>query len=287
MKPLDIGIASWQSPAKVDKAIHLLRKHTTGEFRILVVDNNSPDPKVREILHRHASRDPRVVPVLLEENVGYVGAVNKLFEIADTQYLAYCDNDAFVLTPGWNEKMMDILEKHHEIAMVFPESTGVAYPLKRTDYTECLWGVGCFWMINKIRATEVGGLDTTLGHQEEVDFQMQLRLNGYKMAVCNSIQVQHDGTSSANPEAQERIKNGIINWVNKWNKYFVGPDITYFSTNVTRFEDWPINAIYMEEWYKQHLPKLNANPETTKIDGREYDLIKVPRYPQLYRDRII
>ena len=288
MKPLDIGIASWQSPDKLDKTITLLRKYTVGSWRVFVIDNNSPDPTVREVIARHASEDPRIVPVLLEDNLGYVGAVNKLvLELAETQYVSYVDNDAYIRTRGWNEQMMNILEKHPELAMVFPKETGVAYPIDRLDYTEVLWGVGCFWMANKIRIVEVDGMDTTLGHQEEVDLQMRIRLNGFKMATTADVRVTHQATSSNNPDAQKRISDGVINWVNKWNKYFVGPSINYFSPNVTRFEDWPINAIYIEEYYKHELPSLNANPETVIIDGRDYDLIKVPRFPHLYRDRII
>lgn len=288
MKPLDIGIASWQSPDKLDTTLTLLRQNTTGEWRVFVIDNNSPDPLVKDVINKHAQQDGRVVPVYLTENVGYVGAVNKLFEIATTQYVAYCDNDAYVYSHGWNEIMMDLLERHHELAMIFPP-IGTAYPIQRPDYTEILWGLGCFWMINKIRADEVGGFDTTLGHQEEVDFQMRLRLNGWKCAVTTDVHVVHQAVSSNNPEAKERINQGIINWVNKWNKYFNGPHVNYFSNNVTRFEDWPINALYIEEWFKlqPEYTNFNANAETITVQGREYDLVKVPRYPYLYRDRII
>jgi hypothetical protein len=47
----------------------------------------------------------------------------------------------------------------------------------------------------------------------------------------------------------------------------------------------------MEEWYQlqPELQGLNENPETVYIAalGREVDLIKVPRWQNLYRGRII
>ena len=290
-KPLDIGIASWQSPEKLERTIRHLITNTVGDWRVFVIDNNSPDPKVKEVINQLAESYEQVVPVFLEENIGYVGAVNKLFELADKQYVAYVDNDAYVQTYGWNTIMEDILERHHEVAMVFPQSVGAAYPIERNGYTECLWGTGCFWMLNKVRVDEIGGFNTELGHQEEVDFQTRLRLAGWKCACTNQVTVHHQATSSNNPEAQARINEGIINWVNWWNKYFVGPTVTYHSPNVTRFKDWPITAIYLEEWYKMQpeLQGLNDNPETVYVAGlgREVDLIRVPRYQHLYRDRII
>jgi GT2 family glycosyltransferase len=288
VKPIDIGTASWQSPTKLDKMITHVKNHTVGPWRLFVIDNDSPDPKVKDVILKHAT-DERVIPIFLEENIGYVGAVNKLFELCETQFVAYVDNDAYVETNGWNNKMMEVMERHPEVAMVFSGSTGASYPIPRGDYIECLWGVGCFWVLNHTRVAEIGGFDPGLGHQEEVDFQMRLHLAGWKCASLNTVTVRHDSTSSNNPEARERINQGIIRWVDKWNKYFVGPHVNYFSPNVTRFEDWM--APYLEEWYKRQpeLQNLNSDPETVYVAGlgREVDLIKVPRYQHLYRDRII
>ena len=154
---------------------------------------------------------------------------------------------------------------------------------------EILWGVGFCWILNRQRYKEIGGFDTEIGHQEEVDFQTRIRLGGWKIVADPSVVVSHDATSTRNPDAQERINAGVVNWVNKWNKYFVGPHVTYHSPNVTRFEDW--TAHYMEEWYQlqPELKGLNESPETIYIAalGREVDLIKVPRWQNLYRGRII
>jgi GT2 family glycosyltransferase len=243
---------------------------------------------VREILAAFKD-DSRIEILYLDNNIRYAGAVNKIFEWAESPYIAYCDNDAWVQTPGWNTLLSDILHYYHEVGMVF--SAGGSYPLKRANYTEILWGVGCFWMVKKARVEDIGGFDMELGHQEEVDFQTRLRLAGWKIASEPSVQVQHFSSSSVNPEARERINNGIINWVNKWNKYFVGPHVNYYSPNVTRFEDWPVNAIYLEEWYQQQpeLQNLNAEAESVYVQGlgREVDLLRVPRWKDLYKGRII
>lgn len=282
---IDVGIASYQNPQKLDKTLKHLRANSTLDWRCFVVDNASPDEGVRRIVEKHASECDRIVPVFKATNDGYAGAVNAFLELSETTFVAYLDNDAYIRSHGWDQALLEPLERHHELAMTFPN--GGAYPLKRTHYTEILWGVGFCWMLNRQRYLEIGGMDTEIGHQEEVDFQMRLRLAGWKVAAVTKVQVSHDATSSNSPESSERINNGIINWMNKWTAYFGGKDLNYYSANVLRFEDWPINALYLEEYYLQKLPDLNSNPETVRIDGRDYDLIKVPRYPNLYRDRII
>jgi GT2 family glycosyltransferase len=285
---IDLGTASYQNPDKLDRALSALRHLSTSEWRCLVVDNNSPDPLVKEVISKHADQDSRIIPRFLDENLGYAGAVNQILEWAETNNVGYIDNDAYVQTHGWDEKLALYLEANHELAMVFPN--GGSYMIQRPRYAEILWGVGFCWMLNRQRYKEIGGFDTEIGHQEEVDFQTRLRLGGWRMAAAPEVHVRHDASSTRNPAAQERINQGVINWVNKWNKYFSG-QTHYHSPNVIRYEDWPPVALYMEEWYhlQPELQGLNEEPETVYIAGlgREVDLIKVPRWQHLYRGRII
>jgi GT2 family glycosyltransferase len=284
---IDIGISNYNHPEKLNECLKALRRNCTSDWRVLVVDNQSTDPAVKDIIELHMAEEPRIHVKYMESNTGYVGAVNEILEWAETDYVGYVDNDAYVMTNGWDTKLGEILASNLEVAMAFPN--GGAYPIQRPKYTEILWGVGFCWLLKKQVYLRVGGFDTTIGHQEEVDYQTRVRLDGWKIVADPTIQVNHDANSTKNPAAQNRINEGVVNWVNKWNKHFVGPNITYHSPNVTRFEDW--SAIYLEEWYslQPELQGLNDNPETVYIAalGREMDLIKVPRWKNFYRGRII
>lgn len=287
---LTIGIASYNNAERLDSAITNLCMNTTGDWKLFIVDNNS-DALTKEVISKYVAADPRVIASFLDHNVGYVGAVNSIMKFAQSNgshYVAYCDNDCDILTPGWNEKLEAVMEQHHDVVMAFP-ATYISYPIQRNGYTEILWGTGCMWMLNTSRIDEVGYFDEELGHQEEVDYQTRLRFAGWKIGATPEVQIRHYSTATTNPEAQERINQGVIKWVNKWNRIRVGPQVNYFSWNVTRFEDWM--AAYLEEWYMQQpeLKDLNKNPETVYIAalGREVDLCRVPRWQHLYRDRII
>jgi len=284
---IDFGVSSYNNPLKLDRAIQAFRQNSHSDWRLLVLENASEDPATIKVAEKHRSEDSRVVIKQLDKNVRYTGAVNHILDWAETNNVGYIDNDAYIATPGWDLKLASYLESNHEVAMAFPN--GGAYPIQRSRYMEILWGVGFCWILNRQRYKEIGGFDTEIGHQEEVDFQTRIRLGGWRIVADPSVIVHHDATSTRNPEAQERINQGVINWVNKWNRYYVGPHVSYHSPNVTRFEDW--NAIYLEEWYQQQpeLKGLNDNPETIYVAalGREVDLIKVPRWQHLYRGRII
>ncbi len=129
-------------------------------------------------------------------------------------------------------------------------------------------------------------MDTTLGHQEEADLALRVRMAGYKCAGATSVHVMHDATATNNPASLERINRGVKAWVDKWAAYFGGKNLNYHSPNVLRWEDW--NALYFEEFWKQQpaLAGLNDNPEVITLNGQDYDLIKVPRLKGFYRGRI-
>lgn len=301
MRRLDIGIASFNNPEKLDETIRRLREHCRTDYRIFVIDNASPDLAVRPVIERHAAEEPRIVPVFLPENIGYAGAVTKLLSIAETDYIGYCDNDAWVETTGWDEMFADLLDRCHEVGMVFPG--GGPYQIRRRGgYTEIMWGVGFCWMINRMVMSDIavrdrgfpmmkeedyGKFDTSIGHQEEVDFQTRLRLAGWIPAALPEVQVVHHASSSTDPASQERINRGVIAWMNKWTWIFCGKNVNYHSANVMRIADWPPFALYLEEFFTSRLPVLNKEPEVVTIEGTEYDLIRVPRLRHYYRGRII
>ncbi len=283
---VDIGILSYRAPAKLDRAIGSLRESAQTDWRLFVIHNPDPgDTPTREVICGHADRDPRIVPVWMTENAGYAGGVNRLFELAETEYIAYCDNDVVFQTPGWDEQMCSLLDRCHEVGLVFPN--GGAAPIDRGAYTEILWGVGFCWVLNRLVMKDVGPFDASLGHQEEADYCLRVRMAGFRCAALPAVQVCHAATASTDPASIERINRGVVAWVDKWNRYFNGRAYHYSHPCVTRWDDWPPNALYLEEYWQKRLPGLNASPEVIKDGGLEYDLIKVPRRSGFYRNRVI
>lgn len=285
MRRFDLGIASYGASRKLERTLSSIQEKSRTDWRCFIVDNPGPDPETRAIIEKEAGADSRFVPVFLDENEGYAGAVNKILKLAETEYIGYLDNDIRIQTRGWDESLCQTLDRFHEIGMIFPN--GGPYELDRGNYREILWGVGFAWILNRLAMSDTGWFDTEIGHQEEADYCLRLRMAGYKCAARPDVQIQHDATATSNPASTERINRGVVRFVDKWCRYFCGQNVGYHSPNVLRWEDWPPNALYLEEYWKARFNGLNDEPEIRDVGGIKYDFLKVPRLSGFYRGRII
>lgn len=303
-RELDIGLASYGNPEGLANTYAKLVATARTNWRLYIVNNLYPDPGIQAETVRvleHIAQHPRVQVAYRPDNIGYAGAVNQILNQATTEYIAYCDHDLYFQTDGWDEEMAFLLDRFHELGIVMP--MGGAAPIPRGEYWEILWGVGSCWMTTRMAAMkawqagpEPGGykdtrpqfFDENIGHQEEVDFQTRLRLAGFKIGAHPNVHVAHMAKATNDPANIERIGQGVVNWVNKWCRYFGGARLNYHSDNVLRHEDWPTSALHMEQYFKLHLGEdFNAHPNTVIVNHTEYDVIRVPRLKGFYRTRII
>jgi GT2 family glycosyltransferase len=285
---VDIGVASYRNPEKLARTLESIRTQTRGDWQCFIVHNpSSGDEGVRDVIRDTVTRygPAKFMPVYLESNRGYAGAVNEILQRAETEYVLYCDNDIEILTPGWDEQFCGLLDRHHEVGMVFPN--GGPYQIDRGNYQEVLWGVGFCWGINRLAMKDTGSFDEAIGHQNEPDYCMRLRMAGWRCAALPGVQVRHDATATNDPAQIERINRGVVQFVDKWNRYFNGKNFSYHSPNVTRWHDWPPNALYLEEWFRLQGVGTNAAPRIMAIGGEMFDMCEVPRLANFYRGRII
>lgn len=297
MRRLDIGVASYRGLEKLRATLESIARMSVTDWRCFIVHNPSDDDAaVRDLVDRAGKHDSRFVPVVMERNVGYAGAVNELLRRAETEFVAYCDNDVEIMTPGWDERFCLLLEKHAEIAQVFP---GLGhYGFVNGEYRECLWSAGFCWVLRKAaigNAYGLGGMDEALGHHEEVDLMIRLRLAGYRIACEPAVQVIHHETATRADAADHRpggrIHDGVVRWMNKWNRYFCGDALTYSMTEydprALRYTDWPPCALYLERWVLAQFPALNAAPLAVQTSAGVMDAIEVLKPSGCYRGRCI
>ncbi len=336
---LTIGIASYRNPDKLRATIASIRANTVGEYRLVIVHNPSEgDEATVEIVKAAVTADyPRTQGHFLNDNEGYAGAVNFLIGCAmgGSNHLLYCDNDIEVRTPGWNLHMVSLLDAYPEIGMVMP---GRGHkPMHNGRYHECFWAAGFCWAL-RIAAVErmydsvadwgrlyygkqlecaadpydpetgwagpykcEGLMDRIIGHHEEVDYQMRLRMAGYRIATAPEVDVLHHESSTRSKESEDRIHDGVVRWMNKWNCYFVGEQAdmtmalrcergtdTKYGDDMIQMDAWNCCGPYLNRFYQQYLSGLNANAEVREIPNNgPVDLIRVPRPHQFYRNRLI
>jgi GT2 family glycosyltransferase len=312
MRRLDIGVASYRNPEKLRATLASIEAMSTTDWRCFIVHNPSDDEQsslaVLEAVEAKR-RNARFQIFSVPSNVGYAGAVNKLFELAETPYVAYLDNDVEIRTRGWDERFCALLDAHPEVAQVFPGSGH--YGFHNGAYDECLWSAGYAWAMRRsgtgdgrrgcmgiLCAPGAGPMDTELGHHEEVDLMIRLRLAGYRIACIPGVDILHHESSTKSPESVKRIHAGVVRWMNKWNRYFVGDVLKYpnpdpdsgesYDPRALRYTDWPPCAMYLERMTLAKFPNWNAAPRSVMVPGvGEMDAVEILKPKGCYVGRAI
>lgn len=306
MRRLDLGVASFGNPEKLRATLTSVLAHSTTDLRVFVIHNPgaADDEAARAVVDEFAGRDSRIVPHWMPENAGYAGAVNKLFELAETEYVAYCDNDIWICTQGWDEKLIAVMDANPEVGWMFPGRGH--YGFHNGSYNECLWSAGYCWIMRANTWAAVANhpsscgigckFDTRLGHHEEVDFMIRLRLAGFRTGCCPDVDVAHHESatrrSAEDHKPGGRIHDGVVRWMNKWNRYFCGDGLKYsmtaYDAAALRYTDWNVDALYLERMTLHHFPDWNATPEVVHVPGvGEMEAVKVLKPKGCYVRRAI
>lgn len=310
---IDFGICAYRDAVKLRRAVDQFRKHTVSGWRLLIVDNPADGSETRPLIQSLAAEDPRIVPRFMDANVGYAGAVNEILGWAETPYVGYLDHDAYVQTPGWDVKLADVMDAHGEVGWMFPGAGH--YGFQQNGYQECLWSAGFCWVLRRVAMQDLadknitgtlmvdeylpfhpGGFDGSLGHHEEVDYMIRLRLAGWRIGCCPEVLVRHDETATradgADHKPGGRIHDGVVRWMNKWNRYFCGDSLQYSMTaydpRALRYTDWPPCALYLERMTLARFPEWNRAPRVVQVPGvGVMDAVEVLKPTGCYRGRAI
>lgn len=305
---LDICVSSYRNPEKLTATLESIQRNTVSDWRCFVFHNPAWDQEctaAMEIIAEASIRNLRFEPMLSTQNIGYAGAVNCGFKRSDTDYFAYLDNDIEIQTPGWDEKLCAILDAHPEVGQVFPGEGH--YGFHNGQYHECLWNAGYAWIARRsaIEGTKqhldiihpAVVMDTSLGHHEEVDLMIRLRMAGYQIAACPDVSVLHHASATNSPESQKRIHAGVVRWMNKWNRYFCGDVLKYpnpdpdsgegYDPRSLRYTDWPPCALYLERWTLAQFPDWNEKPRTIQTSAGPMDAVEILKPKGCYIGRAI
>ena len=214
--------------------------HTTPE--ILIVDNGSTDDSIKEV----AIKFPDINIIKSEINLGYAGGCNLGARESTNEYLIFLNNDT-VVTEGWLEILLNKLHDEN-VSSVQPKIKNLinkdyfdhagasggfldifCYPFCRgrmfdtvekdtmqyESEKEVFWASGTAFATKKNVFIKSGMFDIKLfAHMEEIDYHWRCQMMGYKIMVCPTSTVYHEGGKTLSYESPKKTylnhRNSLI-----------------------------------------------------------------------------
>jgi GT2 family glycosyltransferase len=106
--------------AHTRKCLESLAARTVTSYEIIAVDNGSQD-RTSDLLHAWCGTSPRHIVIRNENNRGFAAGNNQALTLARGEFVVLLNNDT-VVTDGWLERMLAVLERHPDTGIVGPMS---------------------------------------------------------------------------------------------------------------------------------------------------------------------
>ncbi len=219
-------------------------------LEVLVVDNGSSDGSVQIVRQRF----PTVSVMALDENLGFTGAYNRVFQSVHSPYILLLNNDTKVVEPQWVHALVKALEGDPSAAAA---TCRILY-LHRPDCINSLGGRAYWWtgsydiadgenddeehstltvepfcfcgaaaLLRMSAVREVNGFDDAMfAYREDVDLSWRLRLRGYRIVYVREAVVLHAGGGSWGPLSYGKLYLSSRNWLRAMLKNYSLPMLT-------------------------------------------------------------
>jgi GT2 family glycosyltransferase len=253
------------------RCIDAVLAHTRGRFRVVVIDDGSPEPDVAAGLGRYRG-DPRVLLLRNERNRGFTATANRGIAEAGRADVVLLNADAEV-GPNWLTGLRRAAASRSDVGTVtavsdnagafsVPElerenpwpgcwgfadacralchDAGTLYPSMPTGNGFCLY-------VRRAALDAVGALDEDAfpeGYGEENDFCQRAQAAGFVDLVAGNVLVAHARSRSFGHERRETLgRAGMAILRERWPRYEadVGAALHSFERHVL---DWRVRRIY-------------------------------------------
>jgi GT2 family glycosyltransferase len=204
-------------------------------FRILAVDDATPEPELRRYLNDLAAAKT-IDHLVNETNLGFVGAINRALENIPTGDVVLLNSDTIV-PPGFVERLATVAHSAPDIGTVTPLSNNgdiFSFPTPNDlnpmqsyenileidrvtsianagDLTDVPSGIGFCLYITRDCLAAIGGLSENFerGYLEDVDLCLRARTKGFRNVCAPSVYVGHHGSKSFRHEKRSLVLRNL------------------------------------------------------------------------------
>jgi GT2 family glycosyltransferase len=232
MHKVSVVIVNWNARNYLrDCLVSLRETRDPSDVEVIVVDNASTDGSPDMV----AAEFPEVRLIRSKENLGFAAGNNLGLRNASHPFIALINSDVIV-DRDCLDRLASFLESHSEVGLVGPKVFGRDGMLQRTCWRlPTLWNTtcrvlaldnvfphwplfsgremrhwnhdnqaevevlsGCFWMVRRSAANEVGGLDERFFfYAEDLDWCKRFREAGWKVVFVAEARATHFGGASS------------------------------------------------------------------------------------------
>jgi GT2 family glycosyltransferase/2-polyprenyl-3-methyl-5-hydroxy-6-metoxy-1,4-benzoquinol methylase len=313
-RPVDVVVPVYNARDFTRRCAESVLRHGTGDFRLVLVDDASPDPGIAEDLAAMARRDPRVVVLTNPANRGFVATANRGMAHAAGRDVLLLNSDTEVFE-GFLDRLRAAIDQDPRTAVVSPFSNNAticsipqfardnAIPdgytperfarlvaaTSRRARPELPTAVGfCMWIRAEALA-ELGTFDEATfgrGYGEENDLCQRARKAGWKVRLCDDVFVYHKGKASFGEEGKDLEANAGARRLEAKHPGYHAEIARFVEAN-------PLAPLH--DAIRFHLPRLrpgaeravlhlvHASPWAERAGGTEHhvkDLLRVMRLPR-------
>ncbi|WP_152544395.1 glycosyltransferase [Brucella rhizosphaerae] len=260
---VDILIPCYNGYEYLEPLFQSIKKNTTVPYRLIVIDDCSPDPRVWPLLQASIQNFPNAILLRNDLNKGFVKTVNSAAAYATGDFVLL--NTDVEVPPVWLERLMAPILADRTIASATPFSNAAticSFPNMNEDnplpsglsadevdhffnQIPCFeevalpTGVGFCMGINADIWAEIGGFDAEVfgrGYGEENDWCQRAISHGYRNIAVQNLFVYHKHGGSFESATREALREqNYRKLLARWPNY---------SNEVNRFiEDDPLSAV--------------------------------------------
>lgn len=235
LRPITIILPVFNAFDLLSETLRRVVAHTDVEWHLILIDDASTDARVRPFLRAWVDRHPgKATLIELQQNVGFVGAVNHGFEEAEHRagHVVLLNSDAHV-PDGWASRLIAPFDRDPKIASVTPMSNdaeifsapmicqAVPLPEGMVDRIDAAaqslsvpdrlpsapTGVGFCMAMNARWFGREPRFDTAFGrgYGEEVDWCQKTRKAGARHVCLPTLFVEHRGGQSFGGDVKDAL----------------------------------------------------------------------------------
>ncbi len=222
--PVDIVIPVYGGLNVLIPCVNSILLHTQWPFKLILVDDRSPDDATRKWLAHFEDAYPQHDVLWNRKNRGFAATVNRGIEHGENHYICVLNSDVIV-TPGWLKKMVLAIEADERNKIVNPCTNNTALiniPLQQGyDYNDMnrafeklshhlypeIMPTGFCFFIERSLIDEIGSFDEGYGtgYGEETDLFMRTitrvvdgQVSNWRAVLADDTYIFHERGGSFN-----------------------------------------------------------------------------------------